>query len=195
MPRISLAICLTALLLSACGNGETDKKAPSATHQNAQQAGSKFAITDHAAGAAELGMTLNEVLAALPDSTSNAEKDGEGIEWMNIAIKDKTVMSVLLNDDHTISLIRVLSPQFVTEQGVSVGENLQSAADKMGGITEIQATEIESREFATFQNMPPYTEFQVEGKDGTAGVYGSQAKVTAVASPSATIHSIWIAED
>ncbi|MDD5391918.1 MAG: hypothetical protein PHE17_02740 [Thiothrix sp.] len=202
MLRKSLTISLISLtlLLSACGNDDAGKDAgkPTASAsptQTAPDAGSKFAITSNAAGLVQLGMSLDDVLAALPDATTKTEQGGDGIEWTNIELKGKAVMSVLLNEDHTVSLIRVFSPQFTTEQGVTVGENLQSAADKLGGLNEIQSTEIESREFATFKNASPSMEFQVIGKDGSAGVYNNNETTTAVASPSATIHSIWIMED
>lgn len=191
-----------SLLAGGCDQGKDDNhslSAPESAAQNSQHpAGEQedsFTITSNAAGVVQLGMTLNEVLAVLADATSKTEQDGEGIEWTNINIKDEAVMSVLLNEDQSISLIRVFSPKFSTGQGVRVGENIQSAADKLGGLSEIQATEIESREFATFKNASPNVEFQVVGKDSSAGVYANAETTTSIASPSATIHSIWIVED
>lgn len=191
-----------SLLTGGCDQGK-DNKHPLSTPESAAQTGQhpegkqegSFAITSNAAGVVQLGMTLNEVLAVLADATSKTTQDGDGIEWADINIKDETVMSVLLNDDQTIALIRVFSSKFSTEQGVRVGDNIQSVADKLGGLAEIQSTEVESREFATFKNAPSNLEFQVIGKDGTAGVYANAETTTSIASPSATIHSIWIVED
>ncbi len=189
-----------SLLAGGCNQENDNSKPPAADNppqtgqQSATQAGS-FTITSNSAGVVQLGMTLNEVLAVLADATSKTSQDGEGVEWTDINIKDETVMSVMLNEDQSISLIRVFSPKFTTEQGVRVGENIQSAADKLGGLSEIQSTEIESREFATFKNSSPNIQFQVVGKDGSAGVYANAETTTSIASPSATIQSIWVLED
>ncbi|MBJ6611491.1 MAG: hypothetical protein JG718_14110 [Candidatus Thiothrix moscowensis] len=181
-----------ALLLGGCDNSSGDKP-PASVQQNAN---SRYLISSTAAGAVQLGMNLNEVLIALPNATSSNEQDGEGITWAAITVHGEIIMRLMLDDaDHTVNLIRVFSPEYKTEQGVHVGENLQSVADKLGGLTEIQATEIESREFATFKNSPQNVEFQVVGRDGSAGVYANSGTSTSIASPSATIHSVWIMED
>lgn len=188
------------LMITGCEQGSeaSRKPTPDNTAGQQQSAGKQdaFTITSNSAGVVQLGMTLNEVLAVIPDATSKTTQDGEGIEWTDINIKDETAMSVLLNDDQTISLIRVFSPAFSTEQGVRVGDNIQQAADKLGGLSEIQSTEIESREFATFKNASSNVEFQVVGKDdASAGVYASGDTSTSIASPTATIQSIWVVED
>jgi hypothetical protein len=188
------------LLVTGCGGSDHDQASPSPPPQQATarpviQAKGDHLITPNSVGLVTLGMDMNDVQAALPETTSKNEPDGEGIEWINIENKGNVLMSILLNEEHAVSLIRVFSPQFRTVQGVAVGDNLQSAADKLGGLNEIQSTEIESREFATFKNAPTNIEFQVSGKDGTAGVYGNDETSTAIAAPSASIQSIWVMED
>lgn len=203
MQRRGLIACLISVPLLATGCGDDDhtsnKAAPTpqqtVSHAVKPGKGSNTLITPNGAGVVTLGMAMKDVQTALPETTSKTEKDGEGIEWINIESKDGILMSLLLNEEHTVSLIRIFSPQYHTQQGVSVGENLQSAADKFGGLTEIQSTEIESREFATFKNAPEHMEFQVIGKDGTAGVYSNDETSTVIAAPSASVHSIWVMED
>ena len=193
---LSVSLLFSAsVLLGACGE-DKPSPAPVASPSSTQtQAASNHTLTSTAAGAVQLGMSLSEAIAALPNAASNTAADGEGIEWIEIIVEGETLMSVLLNEDHTISLIRVFSPKFVTPEGVAVGATLQSAADKLGGLTEIEFTEIESREFAKFKDMPDNTEFQVSGKDDKAGVYADGYAITAIASPSASISSIWIMQD
>ncbi len=188
------AASLLALSLLAGGCDESNQ--PSQPAPQTQGTANRYLITSASAGPVQLGMNMNEVLIALPEATSENEQDGEGINWADIKMQDETIMSLLLDEnDHTVSLIRVFSPEFATEQGVHVGENLQSVADKLGGLNEIQSTEIEAREFATFKNSPQGVEFQVVGGDGSAGVYSNSETITSIASPSATVHSIWIVED
>lgn len=187
-----LASCglVLALLLGGCDESQQ------AAQQPPMQNATPYLITGTSAGPVQLGMNMNEVLIALPEATSENSPDGEGINWVGIKMHDETIMSLLLDEsDHTVSLIRVFSPEFATEQGVRVGENLQSVVEKLNGLNEIQSTEIESREFATFRNSPQSMEFQVVGGDGSAGVYSNNETITTIASPSATIHSIWIVED
>lgn len=189
---VSSSILVLSLLLGGCDEGEqAAQQTPSM-----QSTSNRYLITGTSAGPVQLGMNMNEVLIALPEATSDTTQDGEGISWVDIKMHDETIMSLLLDEnDHTVSLIRVFSPEYATEKGVHVGENLQSVADELGGLNEIQSTEIESREFATFKNSPDGVEFQVIGGDGTAGVYSNSETISTIASPTATVQSIWIVED
>lgn len=200
--RLNASLLLLPLLLHGCGMDDADSgKPPVANPQHtaphsAGQTLSSYAITAGAAGPVQLGMPSSEILAAMPDAKAGVEQDGDGIEWMTLSMNNEALMNVMLErNTHTASLIRVLSPRFSTEKGVKVGENLQSVGEKLGGLKEIQWTEIESREFATFTKAPPTIVFQVIGADGTAGVYANGETTTAIASPSATIHSIWLMEE
>jgi hypothetical protein len=194
---LSVGILVVPLLLNGCGTDDLETgKQPPATEQQAGQLLNNYTITAGSAGPVQLGMPSAEILAALPGVTAGVELDGEGIEWMSLRMNGETLMNVMLDKNtHTASLIRVLSPRFTTEQHVKVGENLQSAGEKLGGLTEIQWTELESREFATFANAPATMVFQVIGNEGTAGVYSNGETITTIASASATIHSIWLMQD
>ena len=196
---VTIGLITLPLLLNGCGSGENDHVSDQQQTAPQQQASSEeaiYKITNEAAGTVQLGMSSAEILAAFPSVTAKTEKDGEGITWMTLNLKGESLMSVLLDEyDHTAVLIRVTSPKFVTEQGVRVGENLHSAAEKLGGLTEIQWTEMESREFASFANEPKNVDFQVAAADGTAGVYNDNETVTNVIAPKAYVHSIWLTED
>lgn len=190
---LGIGILVLPLLLNGCGGGTDSDKQPPPAEQAPVQTLSSYAITAGSAGPVQLGMPSSEILAAMPGVTAGIELDGEGIEWMTLSMNGETLMNVMLDKNtHAANLIRVLSPRFNTEQGIKVGENLQSAGEKLGGLTEIQWTEIESREFATFANAPASMVFQVIGNDGTAGVYSNGETTTTIASASATIHSIWL---
>lgn len=198
--RLSTSFLLLPLLLSGCGSDDINPPQSPQQQQtdvqtNGQVQGS-YPITAAAAGPVQLGMASSDILATLPGATAAIEQDGEGIEWMTVSLNGEKLLNIMLDrNTRTANLIRIVSPRFVTEQGVKVGENLQSVGEKLGGLTEIQWTEIESREFATFNNAPVTMIFQVEGKDGTAGVYPKGEAITTVAASSATIHSIWLMAD
>ncbi|MEB4591101.1 hypothetical protein VSS37_08940 [Candidatus Thiothrix sp. Deng01] len=192
--RLGIGIVVLPLLLSGCGEDANSNKSSPLAEQSAAPALNSYTITAGSAGPVQLGMPSSEILAAMPGVAAGVELDGEGIEWMTLTLNGETLMNVMLDKNtHAASLIRVLSPRFVTEQNVRVGENLQSAGEKLGGLTEIQWTEVESREFATFTNAPASMVFQVISNDGTtAGVYNKGETSTTIASASATIHSIWL---
>lgn len=194
---LGISMLIVPLLLNGCGGDTVDPgKQPPPAEQSASQLLSNYTITTGSAGPVQLGMPSAEILAALPGVTAGVELDGEGIEWMTLSMNNETLMNVMLDKNtHTASLIRVLSPRFATAEGVRVGENLQSAGDKLGGLTEIQWTEVESREFATFANVPASMVFQVISNEGTAGVYSNGETITTLASASAAIHSIWLMQD
>ncbi len=198
--RLSTGLLLVPLLLNGCG---TEHSAPQPTADQQQSKNSstekvldRYPITDTGAGAIQLGMLATDIPAAMPGVTVAIEPDGEGIEWMSLTMNGEHLMSIMLDrSTQTVNLIRILSPRFVTAQGVKVGENLQSVGEKLGGLKEIQWTEIESREFATFNNAPVTMVFQVIANDGPAGVYPSGEVIANTAASSATIHSIWLMED
>lgn len=192
-------LLLTAL--QGCDQGrQRDTETMPATGE--QQTGSvvppgietDYVITADSAGPVRLGMPVADIMTVLPGATAKTAMDGEGIEWTSISLEGEVLMD-LVQDRNAVALIRVLSPRLHTDQGVKVGENLQSAGEKLGGLTEIQWTEIESREFATFANAPATLAFQVIGNDGTAGVYPNGETITTIAASGATIHSIWIMEN
>ncbi len=199
--RLSVSLLLLPLCLGGCGQEDANITHPPPSQQQISgqttgQTQDNYLITDNAAGPVQLGMPSSDILAVLPGATAAAEQDGEGIEWMTVSLEGEALMNIMLDrTTRTANLIRIVSPRFVTENGVKVGENLQSVGEKLGGLTEIQWTEIESREFATFAKAPATMVFQVVGKDGTAGVYPTGEIITTVADSSATIHSIWLMED
>ncbi|WGZ94937.1 MAG: hypothetical protein QJT81_02830 [Candidatus Thiothrix putei] len=198
--QLSTSLLLLSLLLTGCGqDNSTPQQPPQQQQTTAPPSGQvldTYPITDTGAGTIQLGMLSTDIQAAMPGVTVTLEQDGEGIEWMTLNMNGENLMNIMLDrSTHTANLIRILSPRFVTAQGVKVGENLQSVGEKLGGLKEIQWTEIESREFATFTHAPATMVFQVIGNNGTAGVYPNGETITTIAASSATIHSIWLMED
>lgn len=197
-PGLIVGVLLFAALLQGCEPDNPDKQQitgePQQVTPPAATAGTDLTITADAAGPVKMGMPVADIMTVLPGAVASVEMDGEGIEWTAISLNGEVLMNIV-RDRNAVALIRVLSPRLQTEKGVKVGENLQSAGEKLGGLTEIQWTEIESREFATFANAPANVVFQVIGDDGTAGVYQNGEIITNIASSSATIHSIWIMEN
>ena len=197
--RLSASLLLVPLLLNGCGQDNPNTSTTAQQQVGEQASGQRqdsYTITDSAAGPVQLGMLSSDILATLPGATAAIERDGEGIEWMTVTLNGEALMNIMLDRiTHTANLIRIISPRFITESKVKVGENLQSVGEKLGGLTEIQWTEIESREFATFAKAPGTMIFQVIGKDGTAGIYPKEETTPTVADSSATIHSIWLMKD
>ncbi|UOG92695.1 MAG: hypothetical protein L3K52_02940 [Candidatus Thiothrix sulfatifontis] len=197
--RLTTGLLLVPLLLNGCGTDTADPQSSTQRQPNAPIAETlldRYPITDTSAGAIQLGMLSTDIPAAMPGADAAVEQDGDGIEWMTLKMNGEALMNIMLDrSTHTANLIRILSPRFITAQGVKVGENLQSVGEKLGGLKEIQWTEIESREFATFNNSPVTMVFQVIANNGMAGIYPTGEAITTVAASSATIHSIWLMQD
>lgn len=196
-PHPHLSILLATGLLAGCGTGEQPPQQPPTPEQAAKPTPSNtYPLTEQAAGPVQLGMAISEIITSLPDIQTSMETDSSGVQWVNIQQNNEPLLSVMVEKpSHRVSVIRVLSPRFVTKQGVQVGENLQSASEKLGGLRSIQLTEVESREFATFQRAPETMVFQVTNPNGgTAGVYQNDKTETNLTAPSATIHSIWLVQ-
>ncbi len=147
-------------------------------------------------GPVKIGMTLTEAQKAMPGARFVRSTDGEGRPLVSVIPKKmKQELFVLFADESDdaitgnkkISFIETFNQHCKTAQGVYPGMPLPLVEKRLGKITEIMTSEIESREFVTFagQNGRSLYRSNYSGlyKAGSARTlqYGVGAKIWSIA--------------
>jgi hypothetical protein len=153
-------------------------------------------IQSESAGAIRIGMTVAQVRQTVRGATLRASQDGDGLPLMQVIRDGLHTMDLYVNADvgvkeHSkIELIRVFDGACATRDGVHPGMPLSDVGRRYGRLKRLQVTEIESREFADFEKLPPWLQIQVG--NGQAGIYPPGKRCTTNYATSAHIASLWV---
>jgi hypothetical protein len=147
-------------------------------------------------GKVRLGMTLEEARRALPDARFSRTSDGDGAALIEVSIApDQSLVLWAGEDDpgsaigwtRKIGFIETTSPAFRTNEGVHAGMAVRAVEAVFGPVKQIVRSEIESREFLTFERQPvnlvlrlDYTGVFPAGRSSTRE-YQSGAKILSIA--------------
>lgn len=190
---ITLALMFSVLPLSS----KTSAKASSGS--DALKASNL--ITHKSVGVVQLGMTVAQARRALRGFTLKRTSDGEGVALIAALRGKETVMTFYageenpdarINERAKIEFIEVWDASYKTADGIHAKMPLSEVENRYGKVTEIMLSEIESREFATFAQMPKGITFRLMNNNGMAGIYSDNSRTTMSYSPSAYIFSISI---
>ena len=167
----TLSAAFAAILVGSCAvAAETEPAEP------------EFLITGDALGPIHMGMTMEELIAAMPDATIEHEPyfSGEIAEAECIVIDGERVACVTLyppfdgsSDVPVIDYIFTASPRARTAEGVGPGTPLADAEAAYGEATA-QISIIESREYVEFADHPHSLSFRIGALDEDvwrAGIY------------------------
>jgi hypothetical protein len=127
-------------------------------------------VSESAVGAVRLGMTLAELRRSLPRANFKRASDGDGAALVQVTIS--TNDSVIVSADEadpaapiawskSIKTIETFSPAFHTQAGVHPGSSVAEVEKVYGKVVRIEQSEIESREFITFENQPAGLTFRL----------------------------------
>ena len=140
-------------------------------------------ITERAVGKLRLGMTVKTARKVMKGYRLERSSDGEGVALISVKHGKKAVLILYageadsrskVSENAEIELIEVTDSRFFTKAGVHVGMFLKQVERKYGKLVQIEKSEIESREYATFTKSPMGMTFQTEDKNGDAGIYDSR---------------------
>lgn len=122
-------------------------------------------------GPVKLGMTLEVVRKTLPSAKIERTSDGEGVALVEITIAPGSAMTVYTGEENpeaqinlsrSIILIETFSETFNTAERVHPGSPV-SAVEKIYGKTKsVDMSEIESREYITFERQPDKLTFRLD---------------------------------
>ena len=156
-------------------------------------------ITPESVGGVKVGMTVAEARRTMPYSLFKRTTDGEGIALIAVEVFMDVHMVLFAGEsdpegpiDETakIEAIEVVSPNYRTPEGLSPGMKIADAEKKVGKLTGITMSEIESREYAAFEKGPEGMIIRLQNKDGFAGIYPEGSSKTGKAAPGSFIYSI-----
>ena len=156
-------------------------------------------ITSNSVGNLRIGMTVEQARRALSGFKFSRGTDGEGIAMIEIGRGKRLYMTVFagefdvdkpIDENAKIEFIEVFDSRYRTARGVFPRMRLRDVEQKMGKLKNIVLSEIEAREFGTFTNQPDGIDIRLQGRNGTAGVYGNGQSETKRYSSSAYVFSI-----
>lgn len=156
-------------------------------------------IVADSVGGVRVGMTVAEARRTIPYSILKRTSDGEGIALIAVEVFMDVHMVLFagesdpdspIDENAKIEAIEVVSPNYRTPEGLSPGMKIADAEKKVGKLTGITMSEIESREYATFEKGPEGIMIRLQNKDGFAGIYPEGSSKTAKAAPGTFIYSI-----
>lgn len=128
-------------------------------------------ISDKGIGPIRLGMTLGEARKAAPGATFKRTGDGDGAALVEIALaRDVTMQAWADEEDPSkpidwrkkIQNIETFSKAFRTAEGVHPGMKVSDANRIYGATKTIETSEIESRQFITFEKHPARMLFRLD---------------------------------
>lgn len=162
-------------------------------------------IQANSIGGIRLGQTPAQVKQQFPRARLRRTSDGEGVSYIAIALPNGTEIiayqasveddnSSSINQRAKITMLQTSSPTCSTVSGVRPGMTLQAAAGKLGRVKQIMQSEIEAREFATFERQPAWLTIQVEDAGRYRPADDSPPRSTSRYRPNSKILSLWIGQ-
>lgn len=150
-------------------------------------------------GPISLGMTLADARRAAPNAEFRRRTDGDGAALVEIEFAPNEVLIVWAGEDDpalpiewtkTIRVIETFSPTFTVDGVIAPGSLIAQVVDHWGPVQDIVVSEIEARQFVTFERQP--REFTIR-LDYT-GEFGDGTRHTIRYKPGAKILSIAISK-
>jgi hypothetical protein len=154
-------------------------------------------ITSSSMRQVRLGMTLAALRQLVPTASIERVSDGDGAALVRVAFgQDDSLMLSADEDDpdapidwsRKIITIETFSQTFHTAEGVRPGWLVEDVIKIFGPVREIVVSEVESRQFVTFENQPSWLTFRLD----YAGVFSAGVRRTRLFKPGAKIVSILI---
>ena len=163
--------------------------------QTQQSDTNTYLISQSGIGGIQMDMTLAEARLSLPQATFERTSDGDGAAL--IRVTGSPDLEVVLSADEEdpdapidwskrIQSIETRSPRFHTAEGVRVGSLVADIQKVFGPVREIVESEIESRQYVTFEKQPTWLTLRLD----YTGVFPSGSRKTTQYKPGARVLSI-----
>jgi hypothetical protein len=194
----TISIAVTAVSL-ACSGGQPEKPVrQEADRANAASSSAPAAsrlIRESGIGPVELGVTLDSLRKVNPGLNISRTSDGEGVALVEIVAGGDTLIAYADEEDPSapvdlskrVRSLETMSPRFQTAEGVHAGSLVTNVEKAYGRLTQIDKSEIESREYVTFAHQPANLTFRLENG---AGLFPDDSMTTTRISPDSRIFSI-----
>ncbi|MGV3527109.1 MAG: hypothetical protein ACO1RX_23030 [Candidatus Sericytochromatia bacterium] len=167
---LTLALCL---LLTACDSAKTESLAEANKLE--------CRVSAEGIGLVKLGMTLEAARKALPGATFTRTSDGDGVALVEVKLGSDSLMQLYAEEadpeapidwNRTIQQFETFHSACHTQVGIHPGSLITDAEKAYGKTQRIGKSEIESREYITFANMPARIGMRIDASgiflDGTS---------------------------
>jgi hypothetical protein len=192
----AMRIALAFVIVAACRGeaGTSDTAATAAPPVAVSQSGPGLVIDSGGIGPLRIGQTLDEARRALSGVEFSRTSDGDGVALVGVPLggdtavvyADESDASAALDWTKRIESIEVFGPVYRTAEGVRVGMPVADVEKIFGKVREILLSEIESRQYVTFEKQPRWLIFRLD----YTGVFEGDSRKTTKYEPSAKIFSI-----
>ena len=144
-----------------------------------------------------LGMSLADARLVIPGSQFERSSDGDGAALVSVKVDTIDLLSLHASEDDAaapidstkiISFIETFHPSCRTTDGVHAGALVTDVQNTLGPIARIIESEIESRQYISFERQPSWLTFRL---DYTA-VFPAGSRETKEFKPDARLFSISI---
>jgi hypothetical protein len=185
---ISGAIGFAGLTLGAPPAFSSGSKAPSKPQL-------ECLITADGIGPIRLGTTLDAARRAFPSARFERTTDGEGLALVEVVVGDDRWMQLYADEEDPeapidftlpISFIETFFEGCKTPEGVHPGSPIGDAIAHYGAVAKIVRSEIESREYVTFEKQAEHLDLRLDH----TGIFPEGSAETKAHAPEATILSI-----
>jgi hypothetical protein len=187
---------LTALIACGCACAPAARPQDIAAVQ--ERPNEDRLITSSSMGRIRLGMTLDEARRTFGSTAVlSRTEDGDCAAFVAVMEGQEHTMTLWANEEdparpidwsRPIEYIDTFNDAFHTEAGVRPGALVEDVMRLLGPVTEIVESEIESRQFITFERQPPALTFRLD----YTGIFTGGSRRTTRFSAGAKILSIAI---
>jgi hypothetical protein len=191
----TLAVVVAALTPAVHrARGDAGSAARDQVSSTVPRPGDQFLITADGMGGVRLGATLAHARQSLKGALFERTSDGDGAALVTVTLASGQHIVVSAGEDdpdtaidwsRTIAYIETFDPAFVTGDGVRVGSLVRDIAARLGPVREIVRSELEAREYVTFERQPRGFTFRLD----QSGEFGTSRRTTRY-KPGARIFSI-----
>lgn len=167
--RVCSAVVLIPALAIACSNPPADGRSTADSAKPSESAG--YLIDQRSMGGIRLGMTPQQVREAFPSANIQRTSDGEGVALIEITLRPGASVTAYAGEENAeapidwskpITMIETFSETFHTAEGVHPGSPVTDVEKIYGMTKSTQTSEIESREYITFEKQPVWLTFRLD---------------------------------
>jgi hypothetical protein len=196
--RILALVAFTFACTNADPKPGAAAEAPAETKPPVAQSSSEpddHLISQGGVGRIRFGMTLDEARRALPTATFTRASDGDGLALVEVTLAEGESINVWADEaypdsaiawSNRIRWIETFSPAFHTAEGVHPGALVTDVEAVYGGTRSVEKSDIESREFISFESQPSYLTLRLD----YTGLFPEGSQTTNEVRPGAKILSI-----